>query len=80
MHKGNSDEPGSFSSLYIGILAATLCDRCAPLHERRFSSLYIGILAATGISPATMASYICFSSLYIGILAATESPLLLALK
>ena len=62
----------SFSSLYIGILAATVfpkvffcCYKC------RFSSLYIGILAATVKRSPSPRSAHCFSSLYIGILAAT---------
>jgi len=36
-----------FSSLYIGILAATFFPAYPALQEERFSSLYIGILAAT---------------------------------
>ena len=40
-----------FSSLYIGILAATLyVTTLSPMKAKRFSSLYIGILAATGHS------------------------------
>ena len=38
---------GRFSSLYIGILAATKIDVIRPGQNSRFSSLYIGILAAT---------------------------------
>ena len=37
----------SFSSLYIGILAATARCYQEVMRVRRFSSLYIGILAAT---------------------------------
>jgi len=65
----------SFSSLYIGILAATgssIIPMSAPL---RFSSLYIGILAATCSFHQLQFGQICFSSLYIGILAATEARL-----
>jgi len=36
-----------FSSLYIGILAATIMDLEYQIMRLRFSSLYIGILAAT---------------------------------
>ena len=36
-----------FSSLYIGILAATILEKIPSLDDICFSSLYIGILAAT---------------------------------
>ena len=38
-----------FSSLYIGILAATECQEDRKGQCQSFSSLYIGILAATGM-------------------------------
>jgi len=38
----------SFSSLYIGILAATTAEPSTETINIGFSSLYIGILAATG--------------------------------
>ena|GEM_PF-4318638 len=60
-----------FSSLYIGILAATLNDSSYILIRRRFSSLYIGILAATQLFHKLAPLFLSFSSLYIGILAAT---------
>ena len=64
-----------FSSLYIGILAATLTVQNKERAVARFSSLYIGILAATaGVFVAAWETLGGFSSLYIGILAAT-SPL-----
>ena len=67
-------QPGNvrFSSLYIGILAATWHTKNGVRYWEGFSSLYIGILAATilqQLGPAACASR--FSSLYIGILAAT---------
>ena len=60
-----------FSSLYIGILAATHGYGVGHAAVLCFSSLYIGILAATIYFPTLCMSYCCFSSLYIGILAAT---------
>ena len=60
-----------FSSLYIGILAAT-CIKTALSHSiSGFSSLYIGILAATKNLCDMRDRVARFSSLYIGILAAT---------
>ena len=61
-----------FSSLYIGILAATRCkDSFRYARGHSFSSLYIGILAATNGNCVTCLFVQRFSSLYIGILAAT---------
>jgi len=62
----------SFSSLYIGILAATKDIYEMMQQIKRFSSLYIGILAATFFSVGGRSVLHRFSSLYIGILAATE--------
>jgi len=67
------EELMGFSSLYIGILAATIGYKCRWFSKALcFSSLYIGILAATlpGNSDFFL-SPLRFSSLYIGILAAT---------
>jgi len=61
----------SFSSLYIGILAATLTHIMVECNYAGFSSLYIGILAATSSFAEISFRRYCFSSLYIGILAAT---------
>jgi len=61
----------SFSSLYIGILAATEEENDSVMFDGRFSSLYIGILAATRLSHSPPGLDVSFSSLYIGILAAT---------
>ena len=63
-----------FSSLYIGILAATRIYVPGVPTVRRFSSLYIGILAATCGQEFYYETKRCFSSLYIGILAATTLP------
>jgi len=60
-----------FSSLYIGILAATLPGQKAKCEVFGFSSLYIGILAATFLHEFNLPQESRFSSLYIGILAAT---------
>jgi len=66
-----------FSSLYIGILAATVIASDSSLTQLRFSSLYIGILAATcQLQSQSMSAAYRFSSLYIGILAATHKLLL----
>jgi len=66
-------EYGCFSSLYIGILAATNINPQSKVKESKvsFSSLYIGILAATRKIVAGARGLCSFSSLYIGILAAT---------
>jgi len=68
---GISQRAARFSSLYIGILAATLSKKNGIEYMKSFSSLYIGILAATILAAVTAPEAICFSSLYIGILAAT---------
>ena len=60
-----------FSSLYIGILAATILSLTWLTSPCSFSSLYIGILAATESAFLAQFEHRCFSSLYIGILAAT---------
>ncbi len=49
-----------FSSLYIGILAATELYPAADLYPCCFSSLYIGILAATGMLSAGIGGPITF--------------------
>ena len=64
-------ESTRFSSLYIGILAATHFLSAPCLNATSFSSLYIGILAATGTPGIRTRSCRSFRSLYIGILAAT---------
>ena len=64
-----------FSSLYIGILAATMWAVIIVILKNCFSSLYIGILAATQIPVIIVRNRLGFSSLYIGILAATCSCL-----
>jgi len=70
----------SFSSLYIGILAATiLLLRLLP-QQPRFSSLYIGILAATKTEKGEDPRKRRFSSLYIGILAATRTKIRFGIK
>jgi len=61
----------SFSSLYIGILAATASSTSFANSGSGFSSLYIGILAATDEDIDDEEDEDGFSSLYIGILAAT---------
>ena len=61
-----------FSSLYIGILAATGYAENIVLDQMCFSSLYIGILAATCACNMAFICHKSFSSLYIGILAATD--------
>jgi len=51
---------GCFSSLYIGILAAT-CKGYMPWNTNTsFSSLYIGILAATELQPSTITPVFSF--------------------
>ena len=70
---GKVRKRNGFSSLYIGILAATVVAAIAAAVAIGFSSLYIGILAATPAANLFLGYMQRFSSLYIGILAATRS-------